>query len=145
MSRDLSNNYKIRNYSEILFDLCQKANKSLVFAYISTWHRIKCLQLCAINKSRTRDFFCGRRDSAKMQTHAHLFAKGASLRASIAMVAQRDIHRTFCAILLPRPTCSICGLLRNRKISFARSRYGRKSIMMCFSTKKKREIAMEVT
>ena len=33
------------------------------------------------------------------KTHAHLFAKGASLCASLAMVAQRDIHRTFCAIL----------------------------------------------
>ena len=33
-----------------------------------------------------------------MKTHAHLFAKGASLRASIAMVAQRDVHRTFCAM-----------------------------------------------
>ena len=51
------------------------------------------------NKSRTRDFFCCRRDSAKMKTLAHLFAEGASLCASLATVAQRDIHRTFCAIL----------------------------------------------
>ena len=41
----------------------------------------------------------GVRDSAKMKTHTHLFAKAASLCASIAMVAQRDVHRTFCTML----------------------------------------------